>query len=116
MTIDHDSPDKYNPEYDVSIRRLTEFFAQTSPKKEAMGAAISVIQPGETVREHINKPDVEEMFMLLDGTATFRLDDQDHEVSAGDVGFARIGQKHSFTNSSDDTVRLLSLWWKAVAE
>ena len=116
MIIDHDSPDKYKPEYDVSIRRLTEFLAQTSAKKEAMGAAISVIQPGETVREHINKPDVEEVFLLLDGTATFRLDDQDHEVSAGDMGFAKVGQKHSFTNSSGNTVRLLSIWWKAVAE
>ena len=116
MMIDHDSPDKYKPEYDVSIRRLTDFLAQTSPKKEAMGAAISIVQPGETVREHINKPDVEEVFLLLDGTATFRLDDQDHEVSAGAIGFAKVGQKHSFTNSSGETVRLLSIWWKAVAE
>lgn len=116
MTIDHDSPDKYKPEYDVSIRRLTDFLAQTSPRKEAMGAAISVIQPGETVREHINKPDVEEVFLLLDGNATFRLGDEDHAVSAGAIGFASVGVKHSFTNSSDKTVRLLSIWWKAVAE
>lgn len=116
MIIDKDSPDKYNPEYDVSIRRLTDFLKQTSPKKEAMGAALSIIQPGETVREHINKPGVEEVFLLLDGNAIFNLDDVPHDIAAGDMGFAEIGQKHSFTNSSDNTVRLLSIWWKAVAE
>lgn len=116
MIIDHNSPDKYKPEYDVSIRRLSDFLAQTSPRKEAMGAAISVIAPGETVREHVNKPGVEEVFLLLDGNALFRLDDEAHEIAAGDMGFAKVGQKHSFTNASNTSVRLLSIWWKAVEE
>ncbi|MGA7723182.1 MAG: cupin domain-containing protein [Ignavibacteriaceae bacterium] len=116
MIIDKNSSDKYNPEYDVSIRRFSELFAQTSKKKEAMGAALSIVKSGETVREHINKPGVEEVFLLLDGNAIFTLDDVNHDIAAGDMGFAEIGQKHSFTNSSDSTIRLLSIWWKAVAE
>lgn len=116
MIIDKNSPDKYKPEYGVSIRRFSEFLTQTSAKKEAMGAALSVIEPGETVTEHINKPGVEEIFLLLDGSSIFTLNGVDHEIVAGDMGFAEIGQKHSFTNSSNSTVRLLSIWWKAVAK
>ncbi|MFJ8015676.1 cupin domain-containing protein [Streptomyces sp. NPDC096339] len=115
MTIDRHEPDKYKEEYDVMVRRFTELMALTSPLKEAMGAAISEFGPGETVREHINKERVEEIFLLLDGTAEFTLDGVKQELRAGDVGFARIGQSHSFTNTSEEKIRLFSVWWRAVS-
>jgi quercetin dioxygenase-like cupin family protein len=116
MIIDKHLPEKYKPEYDVSVRRLTDLLAHTSPTKKSMGAAISEFQPGETIREHVNKEGVEEMFVLLDGKAEYKLDDEVQEISAGDVAFAKIGQKHSFKNTSDKPARLLSIWWKAVSE
>lgn len=114
MTIDRNESSKYKPEYDVSVRRLSDLLALTSAKKEAMGAALVEFYPGETVREHINKENVEEIFLLLDGTADFTLDGVVQSLNAGDVGFARIGQSHSFKNTSTEKSRLLSLWWKAV--
>ncbi|WP_061219410.1 cupin domain-containing protein [Leptospira weilii] len=112
LIIDRDEPSKYKDEYDVRVRRLAELLSLTSPTKTALGAAISEFEPMETVREHINKPHVEEVFLLLDGTANFNLDGEPHQISAGDLGFARIGQKHSFTNTCDKKIRLLSVWWK----
>ncbi|WP_139831401.1 MULTISPECIES: cupin domain-containing protein [unclassified Pseudomonas] len=115
MTIDRDESSKYSAEYDVSVRRLSDLLALTSAKKEAMGAAMVEFYPGETIREHINKENVEEIFLLLDGTADFTLDGVVHSVKAGDVAFAKIGQSHSFKNTSTDKARLFSLWWKAVS-
>lgn len=116
MTIDRDDASKYREEYDVRVRRLADLLALTSPRKEAMGAALSEMEPGETVREHVNKPQVEEIFLLLDGTADFCLDGEVQPMAAGDVAFARIGQSHSFTNTSTQRSRLLSVWWKAVPD
>ncbi|MEU9081121.1 cupin domain-containing protein [Streptomyces sp. NPDC048357] len=114
MTIDRHESGKYRDEYDVKVRRLTGLLALTSPRKEAMGAAMSEFEPGETVREHVNKERVEEIFLLLDGTADFTLDGVTRELRAGDVGFARTGQSHAFTNTSDQKVRLFSVWWRTV--
>ncbi|MDI7174954.1 cupin domain-containing protein [Leptospira santarosai] len=114
MILDRNDPSKFNNEYDVRVRRLAELLALTSPTKTALGAAISEFEPGETIREHINKPHVEEVFLLLDGIANFNLDGVVHQLNAGDLGFARIGQKHSFTNICDQKIRLLSIWWKVV--
>ena len=114
MTIDRDEPGKYNLEYGVQLRRLTELMSLTSPIKEAMGGGISVVAPGETVTEHVNKPNVEEIFLLLDGEARFTLEGAPQVMKAGDVGFAAIGKRHEFTNTSSETIRLLSVWWRAV--
>jgi quercetin dioxygenase-like cupin family protein len=114
--IDRNSTEKYKPEYDVLVRRFAETFAQTSPGKEAMGAAISVFEPGETIREHVNKPDVEEVFLVLDGDVDFYLDGRRERITTGDMGLAHIGQAHAFTNAGTSTARLLSIWWRAVRE
>ena len=114
MHIDRHSDEKYKPEYDVLVRRLADTFAHTSPTKEALGAAISVFEPGETVREHVNKENVEEVFLVLDGTVDFVLDGQHETITTGDVGLAHIGQSHAFTNIGSERARLLSIWWRAV--
>jgi mannose-6-phosphate isomerase-like protein (cupin superfamily) len=116
MTIDRHAPEKYLDEYGVKMRRLAELLALTSPRKEAMGAALCQVEPGETITEHRNKENVEEVFLLLDGTADFTLNGVTEGIGAGDVGFARIGERHSFTNTSQSTIRLLSVWWRAVDE
>jgi quercetin dioxygenase-like cupin family protein len=114
MHIDKESTDKYQHEYGVLVRRLGGVFAETSALKEASGGAISVVAPGETITEHVNKENVEEVFVVLGGTFDFTLDGEHATITTGDVGFARIGQAHAFTNVGTSTARLLSLWWRAV--
>lgn|GEM_PF-1563004 len=114
MHIDRNSAEKYKPEYDVLVRRFAETFARTSPAKEAMGAAISVFEPGETIREHVNKENVEEVFLVLEGEVDFALDGRHETIRTGDMGMAHIGEAHAFTNIGADTARLLSIWWRAV--
>jgi mannose-6-phosphate isomerase-like protein (cupin superfamily) len=115
MHIDKDSTDKYKHEYGVLVRRLGDVFTETSPLKEASGGAISLVAPGETITEHVNKENVEEVFVVLDGAFDFTLDGERATITTGDVGFARIGQAHAFTNVGAEPARLLSLWWRAVA-
>jgi mannose-6-phosphate isomerase-like protein (cupin superfamily) len=114
MQIDKDSTDKYQHEYGVLVRRLADVFTRTSPLKEASGGAISLVAPGETITEHVNKENVEEVFVVLDGTFDFTLDGEHATITTGDVGLARIGQAHAFTNIGAEPARLLSLWWRAV--
>lgn len=115
MIIERDADDLYRDEYDVRVRRLTEMAAQTVPVKTGFGAALVRFGPGEVVREHVNKPGVEEMFIMLEGTADFVLEGETHGLAEGDVAFAPIGQSHSFTNTSPGPGRLLCIWWRPAA-
>lgn len=112
MIIERDSDDLYNDEYDVRVRRLTAIAAQTVPTKEGFGAALVRFEPGETIREHSNKPGVEEMFVMLEGTADFMLEGEVLELHEGDVAFAPVGQRHRFTNTGDNTGRMICIWWR----
>lgn len=112
MLIDRHDPSKYKHEYDVRVRRLADFLSHMSPVKEEMGSSLVEFEPGEKVREHVNRERVEEIFLLLDGTAEFFLDGKTETLHAGDLAFAPIGQSHSFTNTSEHTSRLLCVWWK----
>lgn len=116
VNIDRDQPERYNSEYDVMVRRLTDFLGQASPVKESLGMAISRFQPGETVREHVNKPQVEEAFIIIDGDVEFTLNGKPTLLKPLDMGFAHIGQAHSFTNVGSSTARLLSIWWRAAGQ
>lgn len=113
MFVDRESVEKYADEYDVKVRRLSDTVALTSSTKEAMGMAISTFAPGETVREHVNKPNVQEIFMILAGDVEVVIDGEREVLQAGDLSFAEIGQSHRFTNLGDDQARLLSIWWRA---
>lgn len=114
MAIDRNTPEKYKLEYGVQLRRLADFFAQTSATKEAMGGGISVVAPGEVVTAHVNKPNVEELFVVMKGELRFTLEDDTQILRQGDFGFAPIGQRHEFGNDSADTAELLSIWWRSV--
>ncbi len=114
MFVDRDTPEKYQPEYDVKVRRLAQVLALTSPGKEAMGAAISKFQPGETVREHVNKPGVEEIFILMRGDVAVRLAGAEEIMHQGDVTYAARDESHAFTNVGDTNAELLSIWWRVV--
>ncbi|AJM77600.1 cupin domain-containing protein [Rathayibacter toxicus] len=116
MLVDHDQTDKYKDEYDVLVRRFSPILAKTADVKHSLGMAISRFEPGETVREHINKPHVEEMFIVLDGEVEVIIEEDKKILRSGDASFAEVGQRHRFSNVGTGTARLLSIWWRVKAE
>lgn len=113
MIIDRNEDAEYKHEYDVRVRRLTDFLTEnTSPQKYKLGGSLVEFAPGETVREHVNRDRVEEIFVLLDGKAEFFLDGKTEVLRSGDLTKAPVGMAHSFTNVSDAPSRLLCLWWE----
>jgi mannose-6-phosphate isomerase-like protein (cupin superfamily) len=110
--VDRDTPESYANEYDVKVRRLAAVLARTSDHKQSLGMAISRFEPGETVREHVNKPGVQEVFMILDGTVEVVIDGTVETLQINDVSYADIDQKHRFTNVGAGPAALLSIWWR----
>jgi mannose-6-phosphate isomerase-like protein (cupin superfamily) len=52
-------------------------------------------------------PDALEMFVVLEGSLTFTLDDQDTVVGAGGCVIVPGGTSHTFVNASDEPARTL---------
>lgn len=114
MKIDVNDETKYASEYGVRVRRITEFLQQHSANTlHNLSGALADIAPGESVAQHVNKPNVEEFFLVLEGSLEFTLDTESSILRQGDIGFASIGQSHSFTNVTAEPARMLSVWWTA---
>ncbi|HAU37411.1 MAG TPA: cupin domain-containing protein, partial [Phycisphaerales bacterium] len=59
-----------------------------------------LVEPGATIGEHEHRGD-EEIYIIVSGHGTMRIDGQEHRVSAGDVCLTRSGHTHSLENSRD---------------
>ena len=74
---------------------------------EKTGAAVSVIAvdaaPGQGPRVH--RHPYEEVFVVLEGEATFTLGEEERIVRAGDVVVAPPGVAHRFVNSGRSRLR-----------
>jgi mannose-6-phosphate isomerase-like protein (cupin superfamily) len=75
------------------------------------GVGISVIlveaAPGRGPSLH--RHDYPEVFVVLDGQATFRSADEQVDVSAGHMVVVPAGEPHGFTNSGDKTLRQVAI-------
>ena len=56
----------------------------------------------------LHKHDYAEVFILLEGEATFRNADGDQTIAAGHVVVVPAGEPHGFVNSGDGPLRLRS--------
>jgi mannose-6-phosphate isomerase-like protein (cupin superfamily) len=74
---------------------------------EEIGARVSVIavhaSPGAGPRLH--RHPYEEVFVVLDGEATFTLGDHERVVRGGEVVVAPAGVPHAFTNTGSTPLR-----------
>ena len=66
----------------------------------------NILDPGVTIGEHIHDND-EELYMILEGTGTMRIDGVDHEVGPGDVCITRAGHSHGLANTGPVPIRQL---------
>jgi mannose-6-phosphate isomerase-like protein (cupin superfamily) len=74
---------------------------------EELGTTVSVIgvhmQPGGSVRLHRHAYD--EVFVVLEGEATFTLGDEEHVVRPPEVVVAPAGVPHGFRSTGDVPLR-----------
>ncbi|WJV63918.1 cupin domain-containing protein [Pectobacteriaceae bacterium C52] len=112
--IDRNEKGKYKEEYDVKIRRFTELFNCTFSVKHEMNAAISIVEPGESIRKHTHE--LEEFFLVIGGRAVLELNGENIEMDDGDVALAKYNESHEFKNVDEKTIRVFSFWWKKYGE
>jgi quercetin dioxygenase-like cupin family protein len=75
---------------------------------EAFGINMVEIGPGGQIPEHSESGSGQiEVFAILDGAATFRLDGEDHEAPAGTFVRMDPGVKRTIVNDSDAPVTAL---------
>lgn len=68
----------------------------------------AIIPPGSSIGEHRHVKN-EEMYFILEGHATMRINDQDYQVKPGDLILNRSGWKHGLRNESLSEIKILVL-------
>lgn len=66
----------------------------------------AIVPPGSSIGEHRHQ-DNEEMYIILEGHAIMRINDQDYEVKTGDLILNCFGWKHGLRNESSRDVKIL---------
>ncbi|WP_411734553.1 cupin domain-containing protein [Paeniglutamicibacter sp.] len=59
---------------------------------------------------HRQDMDLEEFYLVLEGTASMRVGLEHHELQAGDSVLAPAGVEHDLRNTGDGTLRVLVVW------
>lgn len=57
--------------------------------------------PGETVEEHSHK-DMYEIFFIEKGTATFKINGEDHKLKSGSCLTVELGDRHEIRNDNGE--------------
>jgi mannose-6-phosphate isomerase-like protein (cupin superfamily) len=86
-----------------------EFLARTVDTP-FFNLAIVVLEPGQGVPSHVHR-DEDDSFLVLEGTLTLVVGDDDRTVLAGKGTFVLVpsGTPHAITNDGPDDVRLLNV-------
>ena len=74
------------------------------------GASLAIVEPGGQTMLHSHEPD--ETFIIFQGQGTMVVDDDNMEVSQGDVILMPSGSQHTIKNISDEEpLMFLSVFW-----
>lgn len=69
------------------------------------------LQPGASEGMHTHHdPPLEELYVVIDGTATLTLDSEVHELGPGDALLSAPGTDHALRNLTDEAVRVMVVW------
>ncbi|GIE99539.1 cupin domain-containing protein [Paractinoplanes rishiriensis] len=96
------------PDYNVRAGRLVRLGDEPYE-----GGAWVVVEPGDTMRRHVNPDGESEMFFFVDGAGVMEVDTEKRRVSPGQTVLVPPGLPHSLHNDGDRPLRLLALWWGA---
>ncbi len=70
------------------------------------------LPPGgaEGMHSHNDDQPLEELYLVVDGRATMRVDAQTHELGPGDAVLAPVNSEHDLRNTGDTTLRVVVVW------
>ena len=69
------------------------------------------ISPGSKHADHAHQPPYDEVYLIMKGQATVRLDGVEYETSAGDVIFIPGGTMHALENKSQTEELVIFTVW-----
>jgi mannose-6-phosphate isomerase-like protein (cupin superfamily) len=73
------------------------------------GASVIVVNAAPGRGPSLHKHDYAELFIVLEGRATFRDGSGEHEVTGGHVVVVPAGEPHGFVNSGDGPLRQVNV-------
>lgn len=92
----------------ITIGSLSmQFLVDGSHTAGHMAMAEMVVQPKAKVPPPHHHEEVDETIHMLEGTLIYRVNDQAHELKAGDYCFSPRGSTHHFSNPGDVPARAL---------
>lgn len=70
------------------------------------------LPPGGTEGMHAHPPEepLEELYLVVDGSAVMRVDGQTFEMGPGDSVLAPVGSEHDLRNSGASTLKVVVVW------
>jgi mannose-6-phosphate isomerase-like protein (cupin superfamily) len=100
----------FEPDYNVLGKRLFPWSGVDQPGWE--GAWV-VLQPHAVSTPHAHGEN--EVFFIVEGTGTMRIDDEVRKVGFGDTIFIKCESEHELTNDGDGRLVYVSVWWEPAA-
>lgn len=72
------------------------------------------LPPGgsEGMHTHPEEEPLEELYMVIEGSATMSVDERVHELGPGDAVLAPVGSEHDIHNTGDTTLKVIVIWGK----
>lgn len=64
----------------------------------------------EGMHAHPEEQPLEELYLLVEGTARMRVDGESFDMEPGDAVLAPVGAEHDFRNTGDTTVKVVVVW------
>ncbi|MDD6011934.1 MAG: cupin domain-containing protein [Oscillospiraceae bacterium] len=83
--------------------RITDILNQDEYQGKARLLGVITLEPGTSIGEHIHENE-EEVFYIIEGTATYNDNGKTEILHAGDSCVCLGGQRHSVANREKDTV------------
>lgn len=64
----------------------------------------------EGMHSHDNRDPLEELYVVVQGEAMMRVDDEEYELGPGDAVLAPVGSKHDLRNTGATPLKVLVVW------
>lgn len=70
------------------------------------------LPPGGTegMHSHDNRNPIEELYLVVQGEAMMRVDDDEYELGPGDAVLAPVGSNHDLRNTGSTPLKVLVIW------
>lgn len=96
----------YEEAYNTYAQRL---FPMPGVPEPDWGGAWIAVEAGETVTPHAH--DEKEMFFIVSGEGRMRIGTEERTVGLGDTIYITPFVDHCLTNTGQDRLVFLSIWW-----